>query len=48
VSSSSDVGSKEGPKVAALLAGFFLAAVIGIVVSRKVVSDKEGGNSLTH
>jgi hypothetical protein len=48
VGSSSDVGSKEGPKIAALLAGIFLAAATGIVVSREVVSDKGGGDSLTH
>jgi hypothetical protein len=47
VGSSGDVGSKEGPKVATLLAGFFLAAATGIVTSRKVVGNK-GGDSLTY
>jgi hypothetical protein len=37
VSSSGDVGSKEGPKIAAFLAGFFLVAATGIVISYKVV-----------
>ena len=37
VSSSSDVGSKEGPKITTFLVGFFLVVVIGIVISYKVV-----------
>jgi hypothetical protein len=48
VGSSGDAGSKEGPKIAAFLAGFFLAAAKGIVVSREVVSGKGGGNSSTY
>jgi hypothetical protein len=39
VGSSGDVGSKEGPEIAALPAGFFLAAATGIVASREVVGD---------
>ena len=37
VSSSGDVGSKEGPEITAFLAGFFLAAATGIVTSYEVV-----------
>jgi hypothetical protein len=48
VGSSGDVGSKEGPKIAALLAGFFLAAAIGIVISREVVGNKGGRDSSTY
>jgi hypothetical protein len=43
VGSSGDIGSKEGPKIAAFLAGFLLAAATGIVTSCEVVS-----NSSTH
>jgi hypothetical protein len=48
VGSSGDIGSEEGPKITALLAGFFLAVATGIVASRKVVGDKGGGDSSTH
>ena len=47
-SSSGDVGSKEGPEIAAFLAGFFFTAATGIVASYEVVGDKEGGDSSTH
>ena len=37
VGSSGDVGSEEGPEIAAFPAGFFLAAATGIVASCEVV-----------
>jgi hypothetical protein len=48
VSSSGDVGSEEGPEIAAFPAGFFFTAATGIVASYEVVGDKEGGDSSTH